>query len=141
MKHVLIIEDDRLQAGALKLYLSETYPGVEIRWVATELQFRSEVLAETPLAYSVAIVDMMLRWTDPSANMVMPPEEILQEGFFVAGLRCCRELRKRGIRCVIFTALDPEKVPLEAGEEGQIPIVNKSRGFEALQPHLKRLAG
>lgn len=140
MKTALVIEDDELQAEALKSYLTGTYPGLSVQCVATELDFRTNVITLQPLPYSVAIVDMMLRWTDASPNMVMPEADILREGFFVAGLRCCRSLRRSGIPCVIFTALDPAKIPLRPEEQGHIPIVNKSRGFSALQPHLKQLA-
>jgi hypothetical protein len=62
--------------------------------------------------------------------MEMPPPEIMAEGFFTAGLRCCRALREWGIHCVIFTALDPSEIPLRSQEEFQ--IINKSRGYEAL---------
>jgi CheY-like chemotaxis protein len=138
---VLIIEDDKIQANELRKSLESS--GMQVRHISTELQFQQLIRESGTLPFALAIVDMMLRWTDPSPQMEMPPPEILAEGFYVAGLRCCRALRTRGVKSIIFTALDPAKIPLLTPEE--FKIVNKSRGYEGLlkeiQPELKQLRG
>ncbi len=126
---VLILEDDAIQAAALEKRLFRDL-GAEVDAIATELEFRRRLETAEGIKADVAVVDMMLRWTDPSPHMELPPDYIIREGFYTAGLRCCRELRNRNIRCVIFTALDPGKIPLR--EDEKIPIINKSRGFEPL---------
>ena len=130
---VLILEDDAIQAAALEKRLIRDL-GAKVDAIATELEFWRRVQSAEGITADVAVVDMMLRWTDPSPTMVLPPDDIIREGFYTAGLRCCRELRKRNIRCVIFTALDPGKIPLR--EDEKIPIINKSRGFEPLVQEL-----
>jgi CheY-like chemotaxis protein len=135
-RRVLLIEDDKIQADDLKSRIEEGL-GASVQTVSTELAFRKLLAASEALPYTAAVVDMMLRWTDPDPNMEMPPDEILSEGFYLAGLRCCRDLAKRGVRCVIFTALDPARIPLRGGES--FLIINKSRGYEALQDALKPL--
>ena len=134
-KYVLVIEDDRIQAEELARRLRN--PEREVRIISTELDFRSRLSQFDHSNCPAAIVDMMLRWTDPAPDMTMPPDEILQEGFYTAGLRCCRELRRKGIPSVIFTALDPARVPLRQGES--FPIINKSRGFDALLEEVRPL--
>jgi CheY-like chemotaxis protein len=126
-KRVLIIEDDKVQSDDLKLRLQTAGLGIsQVDQISTELAFRRL----TKFPYDAAVVDMMLRWTDPAPEMIMPPKEILDEGFYVAGLRCCRKLKQVNIPCVIFTALDPNKIPLKPGE--RFEIINKSQGHQPL---------
>lgn len=132
--HYLIIEDDKIQAEELARRLRAT--GGEVTIISTELEFRNRLATFDRENCRLAIVDMMLRWTNPSRDMVMPPDEISKEGFFIAGLRCCRELWKKRIPSVIFTALDPSRVPVERNEPFR--IVNKSQGFEALLDVVKQ---
>ena len=127
-KNVLIIEDDKIQADELKRRLEQA--GFKVRHISTELQFQKFVKEPGVATYDIAVVDMMLRWTDPSPEMEMPSDEILAEGFYVAGLRCSRTLKQHGVRALIFTALDPARVPLAKGED--FPVINKSRGYDAL---------
>jgi CheY-like chemotaxis protein len=130
---ILIIEDDKIQADELGHRLGRL--GYQVDQIATELEFRRELDHIKP--YSLAVVDMMLRWTDPSPDMELPPPEIIQEGFYTAGLRCCRQLAAKGIRCLIFTALDPKRIPLRPGEN--FTIVNKSAGYPALEEQVRQL--
>ena len=132
---ILIIEDDKYQAEELERCLKPL--GVFVHHVSTELQFRKHLEETGQLTYGLAIVDMMLRWTDPAPDMEDPPPEIIREGFYTAGLRCCRELAKRKVRCLIFTALDPAKIPLRPGESFE--IINKSTGYAAMADRVKQL--
>jgi ActR/RegA family two-component response regulator len=132
---ILIVEDDKYQAEEIERCLKPM--GVHVYHVSTELQFRKHLKETRQLTYGLAIVDMMLRWTDPAPDMEDPPQEIIQEGFYTAGLRCCRELAKRKVRCLIFTALDPARIPLGPGENFE--ILNKSAGYSVLADRVKQL--
>jgi hypothetical protein len=63
---------------------------------------------------------------------------VIQEGFYKAGLRCCRKLKSKGIRSIIFTALDVDRVQSMQSQD-EFKIVTKSRGYAALLTELKQL--
>jgi len=134
-KSILIVEDDKIQADELKNRMERL--GFFVHNIATEVEFRRHMDETDRPAYTLAVVDMMLRWTDPAPDMEAPPLEIIEEGFYTAGLRCCRKLREKGVRCLIFTALDPAKIPLGRGENFE--IVNKSSGYNAIVEKIKQL--
>ncbi len=127
-RNVLIVEDDKIQADELTRRLIARR--ISVTHFSTELEFRENLNMIDKSDCAAAVVDMMLRWTDPSPTMKMPPPEILKEGFYMAGLRCCRELRKIGIPCIIFTALDPVRIPLHPGEP--FKTISKSHAYEIL---------
>jgi CheY-like chemotaxis protein len=133
-KIILVVEDDLIQAKELTQRLGAE--GYSTRHIATELEFMDTFVDFDPQLYAAAIVDMMLRWTDPSPHMKRPPAEILKEGFYNAGLRCCRKLKTAGIPSLIFTALDANRVE---SLQDEFKVVNKSRGYAALLQELKRL--
>jgi hypothetical protein len=136
-KRILIIEDDGYQSADLKARLERAGLGIaDVECIYTELAFQDLIKRSGELPYDAAVVDMMLRWTDPAPNMTMPPPEILNEGFYIAGLRCCRMLKKWKVPCVIFTALDPLKIPLLPDED--LKIINKSLGHEPLFEALRQ---
>jgi CheY-like chemotaxis protein len=135
-KSILVIEDDSLQAQDLKELLDKA--GFTVgRVISTELEFRRQLADLSANEYLAAIVDMMLRWTDPAPDMEMPDPETMREGFYVAGLRCCRRLKERNIPCVIFTALDAANVPQRPDE--RFKVLNKSMGGDALVEEIRRL--
>src|SRR5438046_757367 len=116
--HILIVEDDCIQAEHLKYRL--TTLGLECHLISTESEFCKQIRRDDFPSYSLAVVDMMLPWTDPSPIMEQPPLEIMQEGSYMAGLRCCRKLIARGVKCIIFTALSPKAILLEPSDEFEI---------------------
>jgi hypothetical protein len=115
---VLIIEDDSIQADDLKYRLARL--GLDIQVISTECEVCSQVLRDDFPSNSLAIVDMMIRWTDPSPIMEPPPPEVIEDGSYMAGLRCCRKLWARGVTCIIFSALSPPSIPLHQNDEFQI---------------------
>ena len=135
-KRLLIVEDDNVQANALARQIKSRL-GLAVDHISTEFEFRQRILRPDINSYSLAVVDMMLRWTDPAPEMEPPPEDVILEGFYTAGLRCCRELLSRGVRCIIYTALDPAKIHQRPGEE--YPVISKSAGSERLLDEITRL--
>jgi CheY-like chemotaxis protein len=115
---ILIIEDDQIQADDLKQRLEKL--GISVKVISTEAKFRQHIRDEDVKRYSLAVVDMMLRWTDPAPDMEMPPSDVVEEGSYTAGLRCCRALAARGVRCIIYTALSRNKIPQKRGDDFEI---------------------
>jgi len=134
---VLIIEDDSIQAAHLEALIRSGFSAVSVDRVATELEFRTRLPGIAQGSYKVALVDMMLRWTDPSPDMEPPDQDAIKEGFFVGGLRCRKALLEKGIPRIIFTVLNQENLPQEyRGQE--IDFVQKGPSYE---PILKKLKG
>lgn len=135
MPRILVLEDDALQARELERLLQKELQA-EVSCIPTELEFRKRTLANE-ISFDLAVVDMMLRWTDPAPDMELPDASIITQGLYSAGLRCCALLKKAGIPCVIYTALDPENVPQESG----YPVVNKNLGNDVLLMEIRQLLG
>ena len=135
-KKVLLIEDDSVQARNLDRLIRQAFPGVSVNIIGTELEFRDKLPEIVPGSYRIALIDLMLRWTDPSPEMIAPPKEIYEQGFFLGGLRCRQALLEKKIRSVIFTVHDRETFPqlkadIDYVQKGPSfdPILNKLRGY------------
>lgn len=134
-KHVLIIEDDSIQARRLSELIRERFPAFEPELIATESEFLTKLEDFATSTHALAIVDMMLRWADPSAEMPMPPQEIIDEGFFRGGMRCRQALIEKGIPTIIYTVLDQANIAGLPAED----YVRKSTSPEALLRKISRL--
>lgn len=134
---VLIIEDDSIQAARLESLIQSKFSAVTVDKIATELEFRKRLPEIADGSYKVALVDMMLRWTDPSPKMEPPEEDVIKEGFFVGGLRCRKALLEKKIPSIVFTVLSRENLPREYVDEG-IDFIQKGPSF---QPILEKLKG
>ncbi|MGD0200427.1 MAG: hypothetical protein ABSD27_06715 [Bryobacteraceae bacterium] len=137
---LLLIEDDHLQAqgiqAGLRDQLARDYPSVAFDVVPTESEFYSRFEQIASAGFAAAIVDVMLRWADPSPQMPEPPTEVLEGGFFRAGLRCRGKLatdpRTSSLPVVIYTVLEESRLP--AG----IDIVVKSTDLSPLADRIRR---
>jgi CheY-like chemotaxis protein len=107
---ILIVEDDYLQAQWIYEKLKEGISDAAFVRVTTELEFRSRFDEIANTRPDVAVMDVMLRWTDPSPNVTLPPEEIQREGFYRAGLRLERLLaaddRTANVPVILYTVLE-----------------------------------
>ena len=133
---ILVLEDDQFQANDIKQYLSRTF-NCDVICIATELSFRTKLQSGELDHCNVAVVDMMLRWTDPSPDMELPPKKVLESGRYSGGVRCCEALKLKKIPCVIYTALDVHTVSNLA--DPKYPIVNKSEGYDVLTDEIRQL--
>lgn len=111
MKTILIVEDDHLQADWLHGILEEHFPQAEIRWIQTEVEFQNAINGLRKEPPDLVLLDVMLRWTDPAPNMIVPPKEIRDNGgFFRAGFRCERMLRQheetKNVPVILYTVLE-----------------------------------
>lgn len=125
--NILIVEDDRLQFDFINDSLSRIMGSseLEIKRINNESDFRDrfdEIAARRP---DIIIMDVMLRWADPSPNFPMPPPEIVEQGFYRAGLRCVKMLVEneatREIPVIIYSVLDKSDL------ENDIPVLPNVR--------------
>ena len=112
MIHILLVEDDYDQAESLESALSAHFAESTITKINTECEFNEklgELEQNTP---DIAVIDVMLRWTDPSPNMRDVPNEVKEGGHFEAGLRCERHLRElaetANVPVILYTVLRKE---------------------------------
>jgi len=133
---VLIIEDDSIQAARLESLIQSKFSAVSVDRIATELEFRKRLPGIADGSYKVALVDMMLRWTDPSPEMEPPDEDVIKEGFFIGGLRCRKALLQKNVPSIIFTVLNQENLPQEYQDQG-IDFIQKGPSCEPILEKLK----
>src|SRR6267154_1778537 len=107
---ILIVEDDHLQAEWIHMSLAQAFPKAEFNCVRTEAEFRSrfgEIADNRP---QVVVMDVMLRWEDPSPEITPRPDYVEAEGFYRAGLRCERMLaqdeRTSHVPVILYTVLE-----------------------------------
>lgn len=142
---VLIVEDDHFQSEALESLLEAEIPGTVIFRIRTEREFRQkfeEIALDQP---DVVIMDIMLRWTDPSPSMDMPPQDVLSDGFYRAGLRCTKLLlgdpRTRRCHIVVYSALSHERLASDVAGFGRNAVfMSKAKPHEHLLQLLRFLS-
>lgn len=107
---ILLVEDDYLQNEWISSNLQQEFPDAEIELLSTESEFYSHINKIAAHPPDVILIDVMLRWEDPSENPKPEPDEVRQEGFFRAGLRCERLLAKDArtgrIPVILYTMLE-----------------------------------
>lgn len=107
---IVIVEDDYLQADWIHKKLKEAIPDANLRHISTESEFRSSFEDIANEKADVVVMDVMLRWTDPSPDLHLPPDDIGKEGFYRAGLRCesllANDQRTSNIPVILYTVLE-----------------------------------
>ncbi len=115
-RHILIVEDDPTQFNLIEEELLRRFKEIEISDIQTEAEFYDrldEIIASPP---DLIIMDMMLRWTDPAPPELMakPPDQVEEEGYFRAGIRCAHKLlstkKANEIPVLLFTVLGQEDI-------------------------------
>ena len=117
----MIVEDNYWQSQWITKVLKDHFSKAKIECIETELEFRSGfevIVANKP---DVVVMDIMLRWTNPSPNMTPPPLEIQNAGFYHAGFRCKTLLNQdettKNIPILLYTVLGMEDL------ESELPII------------------
>jgi DNA-binding response OmpR family regulator len=116
---ILLVEDDHLQAhgiqSGLRILLQREYPHLVFTPISTESDLYSRFDEIAGKGFDLAIIDVMLRWADPSPEMPEPLPEVVEGGFFRAGVRCKQKLqsdpRTSSIPVIIYTVLDESRLP------------------------------
>jgi hypothetical protein len=138
---ILLIEDDRLQAqgiqSGLRDLLHSEYPKLVFTTFFTESDFYAKFGELAAEGFALAIIDVMLPWADPSPEMEVPPREVVEGGFFRAGVRCRQKLqsdpRTSSIPAIIYTVMDEVRLP--AG----LDVVPKGGDFAVLAERIRQL--
>ena len=131
---ILVVEDIEQQADWLCEKLRESYHPAELQWVRTESEFHARVEEFRKNPPDLAIIDMMLAWSDPMLEVPDAPSDVTDDGRR-AGLRCIRLLRadprSAKIRIIIRTVL--EDIDFDEGEvPDDVPLVTKESDSEGL---------
>ena len=125
---ILVVEDNEQQGEWLRLKLQELYKFMVVQHVRTESEFHALVQDFRANPPALAIIDMMLRWSDPAPDIPKPPPEVNDDGRR-AGLRCIQMLRadptSAMVPIIISTVM--EDIDFEDGElPDDVPLVTKS---------------
>jgi DNA-binding NarL/FixJ family response regulator len=106
---ILLIEDDPLQARETVAHLEEAFTG-PIRVLTTESELVQKLPAIAQDPPDVFVIDVNLRWANPSPEILPPSEIVLEEGKQFAGFRCCELLAEcretRHIPVIIYSIFD-----------------------------------
>jgi DNA-binding NarL/FixJ family response regulator len=110
--HILVVEDDGLQAESVVSGLKRAFPRAVVNLVETEHQFVTGIDQIKNDPPSVIVMDVMMRWTEPSTDMPPRPENVKRDGFYKAGFRC-RDLlaqykETKNIPLILYTVLENE---------------------------------
>jgi CheY-like chemotaxis protein len=135
MASILLLEDDPLTCewldNTIKSELSDLRPEIEV--IETESEFTQNWIPEVSKGIrtppDVIVIDIMLRWTDPSPDQPPRPPEVIEGGFVRAGLRCLDLIRKQPVlsqtRVILFTSLTPEDLNAFGGKPQEVLLVQK----------------
>lgn len=125
MISILLVEDDNIQEDTIVKDLKKHF-GDEIRieTVITEKEFQDkldEIILNPP---NVVIMDVMIRWTDPTPDMKEPPEEVSKNGPFRAGFRCTELLYQKtvDIPVILYTVLGENDIENNINNLSHKPI-------------------
>lgn len=115
--NVLIVEDDRPQAEAIHEMLARSFMDVEVSKIITESEFRDKFGSLKLDSFDLILLDVMLKWAEPSLNMRKPPPEIEREGFYRGGVRCLKMLlaspEMQSIPIIIYSVLGRDDLRVE----------------------------
>lgn len=87
---VIIVEDDHLQAEAFASAVRRAFRLAEIITIHTESEFRTRFESLRANPPSLFVLDVILRWSNPSEELGNPPEEATVDGIYRGGMRCLR---------------------------------------------------
>jgi len=146
---VLLVEDDHIQRENARQAI-ESAIDAEVETKNTEWEFQRDFEAIAKNPPDVAVLDIMLRWANPAADMPIAPGEVTAKPE-QAGLRCARRLlddeRTHAVKVILYSALakddlsaDPPKGAeclskdfdaqnlIEKIKEAVLPVTSEARG-------------
>lgn len=113
---IVFVEDDPLQAEWIQEQLLSKFPDAALRRIKTESEFRSKMETLASVPPDLVLMDVMLRWADPSPAMPAVPDDA-KAGHHRAGLRCQRMLSAvqatSSIPVVLYTVLEDDDLASE----------------------------
>jgi len=126
-QRIVLLEDDYLQRDSICAGLKGRYKNLSIQSIATERQFVDSldaILKEPP---DLFILDVMVRWTNPSPDMEPMPEEMRKQGFYRAGIRCEARIREQGCDTpvVLYTVLEDDDLRADLPSNSLTRLITK----------------
>src|ERR1017187_10857833 len=107
---IVIAEDDKLQADLFVRALNQVFPEAAVTLFRTEKEFRDGLESIAMHPPDIVILDIMLRWTDPSLDHHAAPPDVKAGKFHHAGFRCLELLRRgdktREVPVILYTVVD-----------------------------------
>jgi hypothetical protein len=94
---IVYLEDNPIQAESMLEEFRRWLPleTRDILFVKTEAEFMSRLNEIEAFDPTVAVLDVMVIWCSPRPNMPQPPQNVLNEGYYMAGARCAEALCSR----------------------------------------------
>ena len=141
--YFLIVEDDKLQFSFIKNGIKQGryFKDSRIERIATESEFIEKLESIATEKPDVILLDIMLRWTDPTPDMTLPPPDIAEEGFFRAGVRCeqrlANDMRTRNIPVIVYSILEKQDFEGEIRERAEVHYLEKDFSVEKLNSKLE----
>lgn len=145
---ILLVEDDIIQSDLICEALGQEFPTGEVELIKTEHEFRSRLHDKGWRAPDIIIMDVMLRWTDPSPEQPPSPADVREEGHYRAGFRCRKLLsehrRTKDVPVILYTVLDHADISHELQditigevqylrkESSAVPLMRSVRKFGLL---------
>lgn len=133
---ILMVEDDPVQIEVMEEALRRGLKEARIDLIRTEHEFcsRLEKIAANPP--DVAVIDVMLRWTDPSPDLPKPPPEVVAGGHYKAGVRCQALLGSRPdtrkIPVILYTVLEQDDFKEHPIEGQRVERLSKESDSDSL---------
>ena len=129
-KHIVLVEDDHIQAESIVDALREKYRALVVDTIATEQEFVSRLDDLVKRPPDLLIIDVMVRGTDPLPDGEYIPEEA-KGSFFRAGIRCENKLRKKKCKTpvILYTVLERQDLAEDLPSNPRTKLVTKSADF------------
>lgn len=139
---LVLVEDDHLQAERLLNDLRLAFPQATCELIKTESEFRNKLDAFVERPPDAIVMDVMIRWTDPTPDMAPPPKDVKGEDYFRAGVRCAKLLEERGVHSpiILYTILDAADLKEDLAKVSKIAIhLRKEASSESLVRRIREL--
>ena len=124
---ILLVEDDFLQRDSIRKALEQNFVGAAVDARASESEFLRDFEAIASNPPDIAVIDVMLRWANPSRDAPEPPAEPWEPQR--AGLRCAQRLhdddRTSGAKIILYTVFDRVNMDDVQPPEGAIWLTKK----------------
>jgi hypothetical protein len=143
---IVNLEDDEPFWELMEEALKEAFPKAEFEWVPCESDFYARLPTFESSPPDVFVLDVMVKWADPSEEMPVPPKDVREEGYYRAGVRCRERLSRlpgtAKTPVILYTVL--ERSDMESAVKGlpsDTEHICKDRGFDAFVRKLKSVIG
>lgn len=142
--NILLVEDDILQADAIEDSLRRNFKQVEVKRLSSESEFREKLSSVKTESLDLILLDVLLRWSEPTPEIEEPPLEVQQQGFYRGGIRCLNLLlasaETREVPVIVYSVLGREDVHKEIDQvPPHVLFLQKDSDEQRLVRHIRSL--